>query len=123
MNGNKILLDTNAVLYILNGDETLTSFLNGKALYLSIISEIELLSYKNISQKELKGVESFLALPTIENISEEIKCKTIEIRKSTNLKLPDCIIAATAITLNIPIITSDKQFSVIVGLDLVLYER
>lgn len=59
MNGNKILLDTNAVLYILNGDETLTSFLNGKALYLSIISEIELLSYKNISQKELKGVESF----------------------------------------------------------------
>ncbi len=42
MNGNKLLLDTNTVLYVLAGDETLASFLNGKELYLSIISELEL---------------------------------------------------------------------------------
>ena len=30
MSGNKLLLDTNAVLYLLNGDETLSDFLEGK---------------------------------------------------------------------------------------------
>ncbi len=123
MNGNKLLLDTNAVLYVLGGDETLASFLNGKELYLSIISELELLSYKKITQKEIKAITSFLSELKIENISEEIKKATIEIRKSTNLKLPDCIIAATSITLSIPLISSDKQLSSVPGLDIVLYEK
>ena len=123
MNGNKLLLDTNAVLYVLGGDETLASFLNGKELYLSIISELELLSYKKITQKEIKAITAFLSELKIENISEEVKKNTIEIRKSTNLKLPDCIIAATSITLNIPLISSDKQLSSVPGLDIVLYEK
>ncbi len=123
MNGNKLLLDTNAVLYILGGDETLASFLNGKELYLSIISELELLSYKKITPKEIKAITAFLSEFKIENISEEIKKSTIEIRKSTNLKLPDCIIAATSMTLKIPLISSDKQLSSVLGLDIVLYEK
>lgn len=123
MNGNKLLLDTNTVLYVLGGDETLASFLNGKELYVSVISELELLSYKKITQKEAKAITSFLSELKIENISEEIKKNTIDIRKSTNLKLPDCIIAATSITLHIPLITSDKQLSSVPGLDIVLYEK
>ncbi len=123
MNGNKLLLDTNAVLYILAGDKTLASFLNGKELYLSIISELELLSYKKITQKEVKTISAFLSECRIENITEEVKKNTIEIRKSTNLKLPDCIIAATSITLNIPLITSDKQLGSVAGLDIILYEK
>jgi predicted nucleic acid-binding protein len=123
MNGNKLLLDTNAVLYVLGGDETLASFLNGKELYISIISELELLSYKKITQKEIKAISAFLSELNIVNISEEVKKNTIAIRKSTNLKLPDCIIAATSITLNIPLISSDKQLSSVPGLDIVLYEK
>ena len=123
MNGNKFLLDTNTVLYVLAGDETLASFLNGKELYLSIISELELLSYKKITQKEIKAITAFLSEFKIETISDEVKKNTIEIRKSTNLKLPDCIIAATSLTLNIPLISSDKQLSSVPGLDIVLYEK
>ena len=52
MNGDKYLLDTNAILYILNGDQTLADFLFGKDLYTSIISEMELLSYKDITDQE-----------------------------------------------------------------------
>ncbi|CAN5469237.1 hypothetical protein BH11BAC3_BH11BAC3_27740 [soil metagenome] len=111
MNGNSLLLDTNAVLYVLGGDETLASFLNGKTLFLSIISELELLSYKKLTPKENKAILSFLSELKIENISEEIKQHAIQIRKSTNLKLPDCIIAATSMSLNIPLVTSDKQLS------------
>jgi predicted nucleic acid-binding protein len=101
----------------------LASFLNEKELYLSIITELELLSYKKITQKEVKVISTFLNELKIENISEDIKKNTIEIRKSTNLKLPDCIIAATSITLNIPLVTSDLQLSSIPDLNIVLYQK
>ncbi|MFM1961971.1 MAG: hypothetical protein RLZZ172_816 [Bacteroidota bacterium] len=123
MNGNKLLLDTNTVLYVLGGDETLAQFLHGKELHLSIISELELLSFKKITQKEVKAISAFLNELVIENITEEIKKTTIEIRKSTNLKLPDCIIAATSKSLNISLVTADKQLSSVPGLDVVLYEK
>jgi hypothetical protein len=123
MNGNKLLLDTNTVLYVLGGDETLAQFLHGKELHLSIISELELLSFKKITQKEIKVISAFLNELVIENINEEIKKTTIEIRKSTNLKLPDCIIAATSKSLNISLVTADKQLSSVPGLDVVLYEK
>ena len=45
MNGNSIVLDTNIILYLLNGDEQLSSILNGMELFVSVITEIELSSY------------------------------------------------------------------------------
>ncbi|MDB4921700.1 MAG: hypothetical protein JWQ54_3683 [Mucilaginibacter sp.] len=39
------------------------------------------------------------------------------------MKLPDSIIAGTSISLNLPLITSDKQFKTLIGLDLVYYEK
>ena len=38
MSGNQLFLDTNIVLYLLNGDETLADFLQEKQLYISIIT-------------------------------------------------------------------------------------
>jgi len=123
MSGNSLLLDTNTVLYLLAGDETLANFLNGKFLFISVISELELLSFKKLTQNEATTIKTFLSELKIENISEEIKTHTIKIRKSTNLKLPDAIIAATSISLNIPLVTSDKQISSVEGLNVILYEK
>lgn len=49
MNGNNILLDTNAIIYFLSGKFLLDSEYN---VYTSIISEIELLCYTKITSKE-----------------------------------------------------------------------
>jgi predicted nucleic acid-binding protein len=123
MSGNKFLLDTNAVLYILGGDEVLAELLNDERLYISIITEMELLSYKSITVKEKQLIKNFLADFIVVNINDEIRDQTIEIKKHSNLKLPDSIIAATAIILNIPFVTSDKQFRTITNLNLVYYEK
>lgn len=123
MNGNKYLLDTNAVLYILDGDETLINFLFEKELYLSIISKMKLLSYRDITDKEKQTVEEFLKEFIIINIDEKIKQNTIEVKKESGMKLPDSIIAATAISLKLPIITSDKHFKNVKHLDLVYYAK
>jgi len=50
MNGNSLLLDSNIVLYLLNGEETLIPLLEGKSLYLSFITQLELLSFPEISK-------------------------------------------------------------------------
>ena len=123
MSGNKYLLDTNAVLYILNGDKALAELLNGEKLYVSIITEMELLSYRDITAKEKQQIKNFLTGFIIVQIDDEIRDQTIEIKKSTHLKLPDSIIAATAIILDIPFVTSDKQFRTVNDLDLLFYER
>ena len=123
MSGNKLLLDTNAVLYLLNGDETLADFLEGKELYISIITELEILSYKKITEAEQLKISEFLGELIIINIINEIKKITIELRKNFNLKLPDSIIAATATSLEMPFITSDKQFKTITNLNLIYYEK
>ena len=41
MNGNNLFLDTNIILYLLNGDQTLADLLDGKKLYISVITELE----------------------------------------------------------------------------------
>jgi len=50
MNGNNILLDTNIVLYLLNGEETLIPLLAEKNLFLSFITQLELLGSKYLNQ-------------------------------------------------------------------------
>ena len=40
MNGNKLMVDTNIFLYLMQGDSTLASILEGKSIYLSFISEL-----------------------------------------------------------------------------------
>ena len=116
MNGNLFLVDTNAILYLLNGNSCMKQYVNSNFL-VSIISEMELLGYSSISQKEIDIIKNFLSLCKIENILTEIKEKTIELRKSYNIKLPDAIIASTAIINSVPLLSADTIFSKITELN------
>lgn len=48
MNGTNFLADTNALIYLLNGNQCMSNYLQ-KNLYVSVISEMELLSYSGIT--------------------------------------------------------------------------
>lgn len=108
---------------MLNGDETLAELLNNKQLYISIITELELLAYKGITKKEEQVIESFVSQCKTISINNEIKKETIKIRKVYNLKLPDSIIISTALYLDLPIITSDVEFKKVNELSLIHYEN
>ena len=73
MNGNSLLLDTNIVLYLLDGDQTLVSLLQEKQLYLSFISELELLSYKGISEQEAGTIKRFVKECIVVDMASDIK--------------------------------------------------
>ena len=123
MNGSKLFLDTNIVLYLLNGDETLAELLNQKQLYISVITELELLAFKGITAKEEKVIKEFVSQCKVININNSIKLETIRIRKTYKTKLPDSIIIASALYLDLPLITSDFEFKKVVELALVQYEK
>lgn len=123
MNGNRLFLDTNIILYFLSGDETLAELLDGKQFYLSFITQLELLAYSGISGKEQKIIEELLNQCIIIDINTEIKIKVIEIRKKYKLKLPDSIISATSLYLDLPLITADAEFKLVKELNLIYYER
>lgn len=122
MNGNSVVLDTNIVLYLLNGDQILSKLLYRKKLYLSFISQLELLGYKGISAKQQLQVSKFIQECVVIDINEEIKTEAIQIRKQTKLKLPDTIVLATARFLSLPLITSDQDFKEIKSPEIIIYE-
>jgi len=122
MSGNKYLLDTNIILYILGGDQTIGQYLHLRTLFTSVISEIEVMGYKNLTASEEKKIAAFLAQFRIIYIDDVIKKEAITIRKEYNLKLPDCIIAATAISLDLTLISADRQFRQVKNLPLEIYE-
>lgn len=121
MSGNKVLLDTNIILYLLSGDTTISDFLDNKEGYLSIITELELIGYSEISEAELNEIKNFLDDCTILNINDEIKNIYTDIRRKYRMKLGDAIIAATAVSYELPLITADKQFNQISELNITLY--
>lgn len=68
---------------------------------ISFVSYIEFLGYKNASEL----TEQFISLANVIEIDRDIIEKCILLRRTTSIKLPDAIIAATAISHDLTLIT------------------
>jgi len=123
MNGNKVFVDTNIILYLLGGDVTIAELLNGKQIYISFITQLELLAFPKNSKKNLKIIRDFIDQCIILDINDEIKDKVIDLQSRFRFKLPDAIIIATAIYLDLPLITADQEFKKAEDLSLIFYEK
>lgn len=99
------VLDTNTLIYALNQGLVLTPNIH----YLSIVSEMELLSYHQLSHSDREQLRQVLKFFKICELTIEIKNLAIELHYEYRLKLPDSIVVATAVYLNKPLITSDKK--------------
>ena len=86
MNGSNILVDTNIILYLLGGDKTIIPLLQNKKIFISFITELELLSFKKLSENEEKIIKSFLMECTIFDINPEIKKSAIYLRRKYSIK-------------------------------------
>jgi predicted nucleic acid-binding protein len=65
----------------------------------------------------MKILKSFIEDSLIIELEQPIKIKTADIRKQYNLKIPDAIIAATALINNLTLITRNtKDFEKVEGL-------
>jgi len=123
MSGSRLFVDTNILIYLLKGDSTLETFLQDKHLYISFITEMELLGFPNISSQEEVQIKTLLSQCAIVDLEPGIKELAISTRKNYKLRLPDSIIVASALFLDIPFITADKGLQRLEEtLGLIIYE-
>lgn len=113
MSGNRYLLDTNAIIALLSGNQTIVD-LTASATWLgiSIISQLEFLAFENLSSSDQDLFEVFLQRVEVVDLSQQdvaLLEKVIELRRTSRLKLPDAIIAASALLNAASLVTADKE--------------
>ena len=117
---SRYLIDSNVVIYLSSdkipepGKKLVAKIIDSQP-EISIITKIELLGFRIIP----KYITLFIDTAAIINIDDEIVNRTIQIRKKHKIKLPDAIIAATAIVNNQILVTrNNKDFDKITGVQI-----
>jgi len=119
MSGTKYLLDTNFILGVLKSDDQVLAELSSRRILAgecsySAITRMELLGFHRITQNEeiliKQKLEYFSYLP----LTKDIEDRVIDLRQSRKIKLPDAIIAATALCFGIELLTLDQHLLTIV---------
>ena len=117
-------LDTNVIIYYLNGNdvagEQLKSvFSSQNPLYLSAMSELELLSLPSLRHDEFVNISRFIHRLVGVPVDSRIARIAGTIRRRTHIKAPDAAIAATAILTGTTLITRNvKDFERIPNLSI-----
>ncbi|MFN2440345.1 MAG: PIN domain-containing protein [Chitinophagaceae bacterium] len=116
----KLLADTNVILYLLSGNEEVRDLLNGYEIFISVITELEILRFPSLTKKQFEAVKESLQQLKIIDINKQIKEIVYKISGERKIKLTDCLIVATAAYLNIPLITADKALGNIPSVNTIL---
>lgn len=118
------LLDTNTIIDYLEGLlpvdmlDTLDEIINQKAI-ISVISKLELLGWYQASPEDLIKPFAFVQDANVINLDDVVVSKTISLRQVYKIKLPDAIVAATAMVFNLVLISSNiSDFKNIEGLQI-----
>ncbi|MBC8377617.1 MAG: type II toxin-antitoxin system VapC family toxin [Methylobacter sp.] len=107
------LLDTNILIYYFNGNmegvvKDKVSRLIRESFQISIISKMEFLGFP-FNLQERQKAEQFVECAMIKPLSDEIVQHVIDIRKEKSIKLPDAIIAATAMQYSAILVTRNTK--------------
>ncbi len=116
------LIDTNIVIGFFNKSlpESGKRLLSTIDPCISIITFIELFSTRNVSVLEMEQLKVFSSNALILNLDKDIALITMDIRADFNLKLPDAVIAATAIYHHKTLLSRNvSDFSKVKGLNVI----
>ena len=109
------LLDTNVALYLLGG--RLAEPLPVGNYGVSVITEMELLSWPSLTSEEERKVREFLGQVVICELTSSIRGRAVQLRKEQHLKLPDAIVCATAMEFGVELWTNDLTLAKVPGLN------
>lgn len=120
MSGIKCLLDTNVVIGLLKQHTAAvllieTHQLDLNQVVISQITRMELLGYPGLPNEEERKILGFLQNCLVLLIDEAVEQRAIQLRRSGNYKLPDAIIAATALVHQLTLLTLDERLSKLVS--------
>ena len=124
--GIKYLWDTNTAIYYLQqqfppgAEKFIDDLIADEQPVISAITEIELLCWKTATEKDLELLHSFINDALVIELEQAIKLKTADIRKTHRIKLPDAIIAATALVYDLTLLSRNiSDFTNINGIKII----
>ncbi len=119
MNGINFLADTNFLIYLLEGRPEAELFADF-SFAISLVTEIELLGRKGITEPEKQVIQDLLDTCFIIDLHPAIKSQAIALKQNHKVKLPDALVAATSYYSGLPLLTADKGSGNLPNLDLLL---
>ncbi|HEU5289132.1 MAG TPA: type II toxin-antitoxin system VapC family toxin [Cyclobacteriaceae bacterium] len=122
MNGIDLFVDTNILVNLAEGKKEVDRYLEGNNLFVSVITEIELLGWHKITNQQKGFFQMLLNDCTIVGLTKPVKDLAIELKQKHKIKLPDSVIAASTIHLEIPLLTLDQGFEKIKDLNLIVIQ-
>jgi len=103
------LIDTNILIYHTKGSQDTVDFISHliaqRSFYISILTKIEFLGWHKHTPDGFQKCKQLIEFATVYPIDEDIANKAIEIKRKTNIKLADAVIAATALLNNLKLAT------------------
>ena len=122
MNGRRYFLDTNAVVALLRGQQLLTAKLQkSEWIGISVISQLEFLAFSSLPEQDRHLFKLFCQRVEIIDLhsgNSFMIDSILRFRTRYKLKLPDAIIAASALQNNAILITEDADFRNIIELQI-----
>lgn len=119
MNGERYLLDTNAVIAVLRGHKPLLNRLRqAQWIGISILSQIEFLAFPDLPDEDRLCFAQFLARVDVVGLDRtqlRLIERIVEVRLASRLKLPDAIIVATALDSSATLVTGDERLLNLAG--------
>lgn len=111
---NRYLIDTNVVIDYMSDlfpREILLELdrIFSESYAISVINKIELLGFVHIPDEKEQKLHRIVQDSNLVYLHDGIVEETISIRKKIKIKLPDAIIAASALTLDVTLITSNTR--------------
>lgn len=112
MDKTRFLLDTNVIIDTLNCNLDLLAFLNNHPnceVYINPVVEIEVLAKGDMNEQEEAAARTLLDSFKRAEIDKPTCEMAIQIRRAKELRLPDALIAASAITINATVLSNDSR--------------
>jgi predicted nucleic acid-binding protein len=79
-------------------------------MYISVITRIEILAHPNMKAEEETKIRGLLRHMKVIPLNRKVEQNAIFIRAQTKRKLPDCIVAAAALSINGILLSNDTDF-------------
>jgi predicted nucleic acid-binding protein len=117
-------LDTNAILYYLKDDSNAVRllreiFLHDAPIYISAITELELFAFSSLSAQEHALIDELISTLSVIPVDSHVARLAAFIRREYRLKVPDSVIAGTAMFTGSALVTRNtRDFKKVSGLSL-----
>ncbi|MBU3694436.1 MAG: type II toxin-antitoxin system VapC family toxin [Rhodocyclaceae bacterium] len=116
MSGIDHLIDTNVVIGLLKGHGPAVELANDAGLHLarsavSVITRMELLGFPDLTTEEDLAARAFLGGCQVVGLTADVEIRAIELRRAGLLRLPDAIVAGSALATGAALLTLDRRMA------------